>query len=197
MADATYYDAEASAYDESRGGSARAGAAADAVLELAPERGLCVDVAGGTGIVSERLAARGLDVLVVDRSTGMLRLASARLPGRVAAADATRLPFADGSVDLVTSIWLLHLIPDDADAVLGEAARILRPGGTYVTTVDKDLAHRSTRRTTADERGRVTAILAGLGLEPAGATSFVGETRWPTSGGADRQRFPVAAFCKV
>ncbi|MDQ6641289.1 MAG: class I SAM-dependent methyltransferase [Actinomycetota bacterium] len=193
----SYYDAEAPAYDESRGGPARATAAADAVLELAPATGVCVDVAGGTGIVSEQLAVRGLDVVVVDRSTGMLRLAASRLSGRVLAADAGRLPFADGSIDLVTTIWLLHLIPRDADAVMAEAARILRPGGMFVTTVDKDLAHRATRRSDADEPARITRVLDGLGLRPAGATSFQGETRWSTPGRADRQVFGVAGFRKV
>lgn len=197
MSDPSYYDAEAPAYDESRGGAARASAAADAVLEPAPARGLCVDIAGGTGIVSQQLVARGLDGVVADRSTGMLRLAAPRLPGRVLAADAVQLPLADGSVDLVTTIWLLHLIPDHADAVIAEAARILRPGGTFVTSVDKDLAHGSTRRSNADERGRVTAVLVGLGLRPAGATSFVGQTRWSTAEQAERQTFAVAAFCKL
>jgi SAM-dependent methyltransferase len=164
------------------------------VLELAPASGLCVDVAGGTGIVSERLAARGLEVIVADRSTGMLRVASTRLPGRVLAADATRLPLADGSVDLVTAIWLLHLVPAQADAVLAEAARVLRPGGRFVTTVDKDLAHRSTRRNDADERERVTVVLDALGLCPAGVTSFVGETQWATA--ADGQVFALAGFRK-
>jgi ubiquinone/menaquinone biosynthesis C-methylase UbiE len=195
MSDPSYYDAEAPAYDESRGGSARARAAADAVLELAPARGVCLDVAGGTGIVSAELAARGLEVLVADRSTGMLQVAATRLPGRVLAADATRLPLPEGSVDLVTAVWLLHLIPGRADAVVAEAVRVLRPGGMFVTTVDKDLAHRSTRRNDADERERVTAVLDALGLRPAGVTSFRGDTRWPTAGDG-QQTFAVAAFRK-
>jgi ubiquinone/menaquinone biosynthesis C-methylase UbiE len=194
MSDPSYYDAEAFTYDESRGGLARAEAAASAVLELAPGCGVCLDVAGGTGIVSAQLAARGLDVLVVDRSTGMLRVAATRLPGRVLAADATRLPLADGSVDMVTAIWLLHLVPAHADAVLAEAARVLRPGGMFVTTVDKHLAHGSARRSDADELERVTAVLDALGLCPAGVTSFAGETRWATPADAARQEFAVAGF---
>ena len=197
MPEPSYYDTEAPAYDESRGGSARARAAADAVLELAPGEGLCVDVAGGTGIVSAELVARGLDVVVADRSTGMLRIALPRLPGRVVAAHAGRLPFADGSVDLVTVIWLLHhLTPAAADQVIAEAARILRPGGCIVTTVDKALAHRSTRRHDSDGRERVTSVLLGLGLRPSGVTSFRGDTRWSTAEGNEHQVFAVAAFRK-
>ena len=188
-----YYDAEAPAYDATRGGPARAAAAAVAVLSLVPRAGVCVDVAGGTGIVSAALAARGLDVLVVDRSTGMLGIAGGRLPGRVLAADADRLPFANGSVDLVTMIWLLHLVPGEADQIIAEAARVLRPSGSFVTTVDKDLAHGTTRRTDADERGRVGSVLAGFGLELTATTSFRGETRW-TRGDGGPQVFHVAAF---
>ncbi|NEB79499.1 class I SAM-dependent methyltransferase, partial [Streptomyces sp. SID14478] len=50
------------------------------------------------------------------------------------------LPFADGTFDAVTSVWLLHLL-DDAAPVIAEAARVLRPGGVYLTTVDKSAAH--------------------------------------------------------
>ena len=66
MAGADYYDREAPVYDESRGGSARALAAADAVTRIVPAGGLLVDVAGGTGIVSAALAAAGFDVVVVE-----------------------------------------------------------------------------------------------------------------------------------
>ena len=61
------YDAEAATYDETRGGTARAQAAASAVAALlAPGRVL--DVGGGTGLVSLGLARRGVDVVVLDRS---------------------------------------------------------------------------------------------------------------------------------
>ncbi|MCW2758283.1 MAG: hypothetical protein JWO46_2029 [Nocardioidaceae bacterium] len=193
--DPTYYDAEATAYDDKRGGRDRARRAADAVLTLAPVGGTCVDVAGGTGIVSAELAARGIDVLVVDRSVGMLGVAAARLPGRVLCADGTRLPLADAAVDLVTTIWLLHLVGSEtADAIAAEAARVLRPGGRWVTSVDKDLSHRPTRRTDADEADRVAALAGGLGLSPAGTATFTGATVWDTAGGGDRQTFRLAAF---
>lgn len=43
-------------------------------------------------------------------------------------ADATRLPFADGSFDAVTGHSFLYLLPD-AESVLREVKRVLRPGG--------------------------------------------------------------------
>ncbi|HET7682288.1 MAG TPA: class I SAM-dependent methyltransferase, partial [Marmoricola sp.] len=124
------YDAEAGVYDESRGGRDRARAAAAAVLALVPAGGTALDVAGGTGIVSAELADAGFEVVVADLSLGMLSVAATRLPGRTIAAAAERLPVRDACVDVVTTIWLLHLVPIAvADTVIAEAARVLRPGG--------------------------------------------------------------------
>src|SRR5205807_978626 len=48
----SYYDSESPRYDRTRGGEARAAAAAAAILELLPSAARTVlDVAGGTGIV--------------------------------------------------------------------------------------------------------------------------------------------------
>lgn len=135
------YDAEARHYDASRGGEPRARAAADAVERLLPQ-GPCavLDIACGTGIVTERLPRPGRTVVGVDRSPGMLGLAARRVPGGVVRGDATRLPFASDAVDAVVIVWLLHLLPDPVP-VLAEAARVLRPGGVLITTVDKNDAY--------------------------------------------------------
>lgn len=189
-----YYDAEAGVYDETRGGMDRARAAAKAVTRLVPTTGRLLDVAGGTGIVSAELAAQGFDVVVTDLSRGMLQVAAERLPGRVAVASADGLPVADGSVDVVTLVWLLHLLPIPvADAVLGEAARVVRPGGHVVTTVDKDLAHGRVRRTGADAADRVAHVARGLGLQFTGQDSFSGRSAWGSVSGGDPV-FPVAAY---
>lgn len=192
-----YYDAEAGVYDETRGGRERARAAADAVTSLVPGPGRLLDVAGGTGIVSAELAARGFDVVVTDLSRGMLQVAARRLPGRVCVASADRIPVAADSVDAVTMVWLLHLLPIPvADVVLAEAARALRPGGHLVTTVDKDLAHGRVRRTNADHAERVAAVLARSGLHFTGQTSFSGSSTWGSATAGDPV-FPVAAYRKA
>ena len=181
-----YYDTEAPRYDESRGGAERAQAAAAAVGELVVPRGKLLDVGGGTGIVSLELARLGFDVAVADPSYGMLELASARLPGRVVRADGDRLPVRDASVDVVTCVWLLHLLPQGvADGVVAEAARVLRPGGRLVTTVDKDLAHGTERRSFSDHRPRLDAVTAGLGLVPAGSSTFSGRSAWRSATDGD------------
>jgi ubiquinone/menaquinone biosynthesis C-methylase UbiE len=46
---------------------------------------------------------------------------------------AETLPAADGSVDLITSVYLLHEVPDAVRArIVAEFARVLRPGGRAV-----------------------------------------------------------------
>jgi septum formation protein len=188
------YDAEAGVYDETRGGLERARAAADALCSLVPPGGRLLDVAGGTGIVSAELADRGFDVLVTDLSPGMLALAGERLPGRAAVASADRLPVRTGSCEVVTMVWLLHLLPIPvADRVLAEAVRVLRPGGHLVTTVDKDLAHGRRRRTDADAADRVAATVQRLGLAFIGQDSFSGRTRWRSSSDGDPV-FSLAAY---
>ncbi|WP_128378916.1 class I SAM-dependent methyltransferase [Streptomyces cavernae] len=195
------YDEEAVRYDATRGGEPRAAAAAEAVVGLLPlGTRRVLDAACGTGTVTRRLVLAGLDVTGVDAAPGMLRRAAERVPGRLVLADSRQLPFPDATFDAVTTIWLLHLL-DDAALVVAEAARVLRPGGTYVTTVDKAAAHdvRSDidavmaprpRRAPRDESSLVTGFAEGCGLSVAGASSFrgVGQGRTPARAAADVRR---------
>lgn len=200
------YDKEAERYDASRGGEPRAAAAAEAVLGLLPEgtRRL-LDVACGTGIVTRRFATGrdGLRVTGVDLAAAMARQAAARMPGAVVLADSRRLPFPGGRFDAVSSVWLLHLARTDEDVqtIVGECARMLRPGGVYVTTVDKAAAHNvgsdidavmasRPRRPARDEAARVESYALDHGLVPAGQASFTGrgQGRSPRRTVADLRR---------
>ncbi|MEV4945395.1 class I SAM-dependent methyltransferase [Streptomyces sp. NPDC053755] len=195
------YDTEADRYDETRGGVPRAAAAAEAVLSLLPPTtGTLVDVACGTGLVTERLTRPGLRVLGFDAAHGMARKAVRRLPGRVARADGRTLPLPDASVDAVSAVWLLHLVPF-ADEIVAEAARVLRPGGVLVVTVDKDAAHdvgsdidrilapRRSHDRASDRADRVGAHAAAHGLVPSGVSRFTGHGQGAhPRGTADRLR---------
>ncbi len=90
-----------------------------------------LDVATGTGAVARRLLERGCTVTGLDQSPEMLRVARARLGDRARFVDgrAERLPFDDASFDAVTFTYLLRYV-EDPGAVLGELARVVRPGGT-------------------------------------------------------------------
>ncbi|WP_285663951.1 class I SAM-dependent methyltransferase [Actinorhabdospora filicis] len=185
------YDTEAGRYDATRGGEARALAAATALDALLPATGVIADIGGGTGIVSRHLATPTRTVIVADASTGMLTLAARRLPGRAVRADATRLPFADASLHAVTCIWLLHLLPPHlTDAVITEAARVLAPGGILAATIGKNNAHQGGDDTDAilhrvhqqggaphipsDDPERLAQVTATRGLTPQATTTFTG-----------------------
>ena len=77
------------------------------------------------------LIDRGLAYCGADLSTEMLAMARAKAPeGRFLAADAARLPFADGQFDVVICVRFLHLVRDPSlrVAFLRELRRVARLG---------------------------------------------------------------------
>ena len=66
-----------------------------------------LDVGCGTGIYTAWLAARGLDVMGLDREPSMLAAARAKAPGaRFVEGDVAALPFEDAEFDLVLAVTL-------------------------------------------------------------------------------------------
>lgn len=100
-----------------------------AVDALALARGsLVLDLACGTADLCRDLEAHGHRALGVDYSEGMLR--NARTSAPLVRGDAAALPFPPGSIDGVICGFALRNFVD-LDVVLGECARVLRPGGRF------------------------------------------------------------------
>lgn len=85
-----------------------------------------LDVGCGDGQLCAVLPA-GWPWIGVDSSRTQLR---ALPPGRVALADANRLPIADESVPAVTALWMLYHL-EVPEIAIAEAYRVLRDGGLF------------------------------------------------------------------
>lgn len=84
-----------------------------------------LEIGAGTGYQAARLQQLGYQVTAVELPSSAY--AGSRLFG-VIDYDGQRLPFADGSFDVVFSSNVLEHVPD-IDAMLGEVSRVLAPGG--------------------------------------------------------------------
>ncbi|HTR36040.1 MAG TPA: methyltransferase domain-containing protein [Bryobacteraceae bacterium] len=93
----------------------------DTVLDLGCGAGLDALIA------SERVGITGR-VVAVDFSEAMLRRAQAGTNVVFCLADGERLPLADASVDVALVNGIFNLNPV-REAIFGELARVLRPGG--------------------------------------------------------------------
>jgi SAM-dependent methyltransferase len=105
-------------------------------LDLLPSPGrLTVDVGCGEGRLTRALAAAGHRAVGADTASALVKAARSHPRSAPAVvADATKLPFPDGSADLVTAFMCLHDF-DDMSAAVAEAARILRPGGRFAVAL--------------------------------------------------------------
>jgi ubiquinone/menaquinone biosynthesis C-methylase UbiE len=185
------YDEESHTYDATRGGDARAIAAADALHELLPTGASVLDIGGGTGIVANFLIERGHPTTVVDSSPGMIRVCEARGTVPAVLADAATLPFDAATVDNATMIWLLHLV-DDPAPLIAEVARVLRPGGRFITTVDKlNSNHPGHDRTRTDAPELISHLCRAAGFTEGPRSRFIGH------GQADDPVYRLAAFDRL
>jgi SAM-dependent methyltransferase len=98
---------------------------------VAPGRAL--DVGAGSGGNTAMLAALGWSVIALEHSPAAAELAQGR-GLEVVRGDATRLPFADDSFDLVMSTDMWEHIDDDL-TVARETFRVCRPGGLILIAV--------------------------------------------------------------
>jgi ubiquinone/menaquinone biosynthesis C-methylase UbiE len=125
------------------------GYADDLAARLTVTPGMRVlETASGTGIVTRRLAdrIRGHGSLVAtDLNEAMIAHGRTNVPGgpdlvEWRPADATKLPFPDGSFDAVVCQFGLMFFPDKPAGVR-EAFRVLKPGGHYLFNVWDAIVH--------------------------------------------------------
>ncbi len=101
------------------------------ILDQLP-RGTALDAACGTGLHAAYLAELGHAVIGVDAAAQMLAVARAKVPGgEFHQGDLHQLPLPGQCTDIVVcALALAHV--SDLGPVLGEFARVLRPGGHLV-----------------------------------------------------------------
>jgi len=117
--------------------------------------GRLLEVAAGTGIVTEALArhlAPAVEIVATDLNQAMLDHAATK-PGlkrvTLRQADALALPFDDASFDAVVCQFGVMFYPDRVKGHR-EARRVLKPGGRYVFSLWDSLDHNPITRCVVD-----------------------------------------------
>jgi SAM-dependent methyltransferase len=164
------FDLVADAYDRAR--PSYPGEAVDWLLRGLRGTGSAPDVVelgAGTGKLTEQLVARGCNVTATDPSPVMLARLAARVPSaRTLAGTAEQIPADPRSTDLVVAAQAFHWF--DADRVLQEVARVLRPGGHFAVMWNT----RDERIPWVKRLGRIIGTTAAEG--PEDPTEAVDET---------------------
>ena len=124
-----------------------------------PSSSVVLDVAAGTGSLSEAAIRGGFRTLGLDLSAGMLAAGSTRAP--LVLGDAAALPLPDGVVDGVVCAFGLRNFAD-LPACLAEMARVLRGGGRVALLEVGDPTRALTRAGYAVWFERVVPFLGGL-----------------------------------
>jgi SAM-dependent methyltransferase len=103
---------------------------------------IVLDIGGGAGVYSFWLADLGYEVHLIDAAPRLIAEARSRAAGtqRLASCevgDARTLPFPDAQADVVLFLGPLYHLTGAADRAkaLGEAKRVLKPGGWFFGAV--------------------------------------------------------------
>lgn len=174
------YDRWAKKYDEAKRASQEHDAEMLArplleALEAAPEPFL-LDVATGTGRLPLALLREpefAGHVVALDISLGMLEQAAIKLADFKTGVTLVRqsgwpLPFPDATFDAVCCLEALEVMPE-SETPLAELYRVLRPGGTFVTSRGTEASGRRAKVLPAEA---FTALLESKGFEAVAITPW-------------------------
>lgn len=125
------------------------------LLDLRPGEKI-LDAGCGTGVFTLDYLAKGAEVVGLDVSGPMLRLAvkkAAGYPFSAIRGDMLQLPFKDNAFDKVVSVTALEFI-SDAKKALDELFRVTRPEGRVVIATLNSLSPWAVRRRAKTRRGQ-------------------------------------------
>jgi ubiquinone/menaquinone biosynthesis C-methylase UbiE len=152
----------------------------DCLLGVTGGRGTLLDIGCASGYYSVAFAKAGGLVAGIDISDASIELARRRAKQEAVAdrcdfrtGDMRRLPFAEGSFDAVLMVEVLEHVREQRQAV-GEALRVLRPGGELVLTTPHAFDKLS-RWQRFRHRNAVTPESAGIDVERLGINPFIAE----------------------
>jgi 2-polyprenyl-6-hydroxyphenyl methylase / 3-demethylubiquinone-9 3-methyltransferase len=111
-------------------------ASAFAARGLDPAGKVIIDIGCGGGLMAEEIARLGAAVTGIDPSAASIATARAHAAASALAIDyrvgsGEHLPADDACADAVYCVDVLEHVAD-LDAVIGETARVLKPGGLYL-----------------------------------------------------------------
>ena len=135
----SFWDQQSSTFDQSPGHVASSKKEEDAWKALLQERigsreKMVLDVGVGTGFLSIMLAEMGYNVVGIDLTEAMIKIARKKIDDRglkirLELGDAESLSFEDESFDAIVNRNVLSQLPDPGKA-LSEWKRVLKPNGT-------------------------------------------------------------------
>ncbi len=115
------------------------------LLSLVHPESVVADIGCGTGNASELLAPFVRSVIAIDQSPPMIEAAQTRLKHytnvEFRQGEVESLPLANGEVDIVVCLLILHHV-SEPDAACRELKRVIKPGGVvlFVDMIEHDRA---------------------------------------------------------
>jgi ubiquinone/menaquinone biosynthesis C-methylase UbiE len=141
-----HYDTIADVYDhhyDQRRGRCYYSHLSGYVMDALPQNGKLLDIGCGTGLFVERYSEDGRYVVGLDISKKMIEQARTRCREcDYTVGTGEKIPFNDNTFDAISSLLVFSYVRDP-EAMLGEAYRVLKPGGAIaICTLGKKLLTR-------------------------------------------------------